>query len=177
MYILPIIGISNSGKTTAIKYTMKHLIELEESQVVYVSFKKLHNNDDTYDKEELIKLIDYSIDKGVTSDRNIGCIVVKYKDKTIGLTSYGDSLDVIKKNFNDAILAANNKLDLFVCARHCNNDIYREFENFGMDVSIELTDHVCSRRTFEDDKEAWLRDNEEKGRLIFEQIKSSLFAE
>lgn len=71
MYIIPLIGVSNSGKTSAIKYAMIELLSLSESRIIY--FSKYRRNDKGFnsDKREVIKFIKDDIDKGLKCDINI----------------------------------------------------------------------------------------------------------
>lgn len=140
MNVFYIKGKSNSGKTGSIKHAMKMLLERKDSSVLYV-FRIPR------DKKSLIKRINDSIRDGLNSDTNIGLVVIQIKDKTIGITTYGDSLKEIRTNLSRAIEVTQGKLDVFVCARHDNNDIEMELNEFVSRVgSIVVNEPIPSKR-------------------------------
>ena len=168
-------GPSNSGKSGAIKYTMKMLLGLEGSVVLYVS--SFHRKDRGYhcDKDYLIEHISTSIEAGLTADRNIGLVILEIKGKIIGLTTYGDSLsNEIKPYFLDAVKVSKGKLDAFICARHDKNNVAEQFATFANDFQVvepaipsEGMDKKAGMTAFDED-------NMRKGKELFEQIVAEL---
>ena len=147
MKAITLVGKSNSGKTGSIKHTMRMLIESDKCEVIFVSFYRRKDKGFHCDKDELLNHINRKIEEGLTGDRNIGAIVVNYKGKLVGLTTYGDSLDDIRYNLQDALKAAGGKLDVFVCARHDENKLKREYKYITNNLTIfELVDPIPSDR-------------------------------
>lgn len=68
----------------------------------------------------------------VTEKKGIGdlTIAVRYKNKIIGVTSYGDSLKSQILPAADTILNKCGGCDIFVCGRHERNDLEVEFKAY-----------------------------------------------
>lgn len=125
MKIIGLIGKSNSGKTSALKYLMTKILEQKGVEVLYSSWRR-----SAITPEELVKTI---INNWGTPKGNIHnlTIAVKYKGKIIGITSFGDSL---KYEIIPAIEKIINKCggcDIFVCGRHDRNSLDEEFKNYS----------------------------------------------
>lgn len=84
MKVIGLIGKSNSGKTSALKYLMIKILEQEGIEVLYTSYRYK-----SITPENLIKKIRERWGKERIGDLTIA---VRYKNKIIGVTSYGDSL-------------------------------------------------------------------------------------
>lgn len=163
MNVFYIRGVSNSGKTGSIKHAMIMLLERKDSSVLYI-FRKPR------DKKSLIKRINDSIRDGLNSDTNIGLVVIQIKDKTIGITTYGDSLNEITTNLSKAIEITKGKLDAFVCARHDKNDVEMELNEFVSRVgSIVVNEPIHSKR-IEGNAADYNKANHKKGTKLYRCI-------
>lgn len=124
MKVIGLIGKSNSGKTSALKYLMIKILEQEGIEVLYTSYRYK-----SITPENLIKKIR---ERWITEKQGIGdlTIAVRYKNKIIGVTSYGDSLKSQILPAADTILNKCGGCDIFVCGRHERNDLEVEFEAY-----------------------------------------------
>ncbi len=168
MELVIISGASNSGKTGAIKHTIKYFLELEETRIVYVSCFRSNENRYNCKKEYLLSHINTSIEIGLHSDRNIGLVILEYKGSIIGISTYGDSLPKIKGYLNTSMNVTEYNLDVFVCGRHDNNEPLREFAEWINDFKAEnVIPSKGIKNGSDEDKD---RANAEKGKKLFDRI-------
>lgn len=169
MNVYTVVGVSNSGKTGAIKHAMINMIEKEECSVLYAScFRK---RDEKYhcDKTRLINYIYTSIEEGLISDRNIKLVLLQYRDKMVGLTTYGDAFGDIYDSYVRGMDVSSKKMDLFVCARHDNNDVEVEFKRMGCIVK-QIARTRKKKADKGSDKRIFDQENKKKGKEIFQDI-------
>ena len=124
MKIIGLIGKSNSGKTSALKYLMLKILEQKGVEVLYSS------RHPGTTPAELSKTI---IHNWVTPKGNV-CnltIAVKYKDKIVGITSFGDSLKYEILPALEKIIDKCGGCDIFVCGRHERNNLDEEFKDYS----------------------------------------------
>lgn len=123
MKVIGLIGKSNSGKTSALKYLMIKILEQEGIEVLYTSYRYK-----SITPENLIKKI-----RERWGEKRIGdlTIAVRYKNKIIGVTSYGDSSKSQILPAPDTILNKCDGCDIFVCGRHKINDLKVEFKAYN----------------------------------------------
>ncbi len=122
MKVIGLFGKSNSGKTSALKFLMIKILEQEGIEVLYTSYRYK-----SITPENLIKKIRERWGKERIGDLTIA---VRYKNKIIGVTSYGDSLKSQILPAADTILNKCGGCDIFVCGRHGRNDLEVEFEAY-----------------------------------------------
>ena len=103
---------------------MIKILEQEGVEVLYTSYRYK-----SITPENLIKKIR---ERWITEKQGIGdlTIAVRYKNKIIGVTSYGDSLKSQILTAADTILNKCGGCDIFVCGRHERNDLEVEFEAY-----------------------------------------------
>ncbi len=168
MNILPLCGKSNSGKNSAIKFAVKFLLEHDSTSIIYTSCFRRADESQKYDKQRLISFVDESIETGLDADINISLIILKYNDKIIGFTTYGDSFSDIEKVFLRAISLTQNKMDIFVCARHEKNNILDEFK--ALTNNPKVLESVISDRSRFNDRLIWEDENKLKGEKLANRI-------
>lgn len=137
MKIIGLIGKSNGGKTSALKYLMLKILEQKGVEVLYSSWHR-----SVIASEKLTKTI---IHNWVTHKGNV-CnltIAVKYKDKIVGITSFGDSLKYEIIPALEKIIDKCGGCDIFVCGRHKTNNLDEEFKNY----SPAKTERVAQKHT------------------------------
>ena len=105
--------------------------------IEYVSCFRRKDKGFHSDKDYLIGHLETSIEKGLAADINIGLIILSYKGKTIGFTTYGDAKADVRNNYETALRYTNGQLDLFICARHADNDVRTE-----LDKSEEIISNI-----------------------------------
>lgn len=164
MVCIVVSGVSNSGKTGSIKHAIKKFLEMDDTVIEYVSCSRRKDKGFHSDKDYLIGHLETSIEKGLAADINIGLIILSYKGKTIGFTTYGDAKADVRNNYETALRYTNGQLDLFICARHADNDVRTELDKSEEIISnIEI---IPSKRMDNTDKEAWNAYNIEKSERI-----------
>ena len=134
MEIIAVVGESNSGKNGSIMHAMKRIVGLQQSVVLYASCLKGGDRKNPKDKNALVRIIDERIEAALKSDRNIDRIIVEYKKKTIALTTYGDSIGDIKQSLAKSVKEVDGKIDVFICARHSNNNVEEELQNENLKI-------------------------------------------
>lgn len=133
MKVIGLIGKSNSGKTSALKYLMIKILEQKGVEVLYSSWHR-----SAITPEELGNSIMHNWDTPKGSIRNL-TIAVKYKDKIVGVTSFGDSL---KYEIIPALEKTIDKCggcDIFVCGRHDINNLDEEFKHYSPIETEKIT--------------------------------------
>lgn len=170
MIITAVIGKSNSGKASTIKYAMKNLLEFEGSAVLYFSRYPKRYRDGCEDKKDLVRYLNKRIIKGLSAERDIGLLLIRCNDMIVGLTTYGDCFKDIKNNYLKAMELSSEKMSIFVCARHANNNVKKEF------ITDELADGLDAVECIESKglsklnvKEEWNQNNRKNVRKIFEK--------
>ncbi len=137
MKVIGLIGKSNSGKTSALKYLMIKILEQKGVEVLYSSWRR-----SAIAPEELGNSIMHNWDTPKGSIRNL-TIAVKYKDKIVGVTSFGDSLKYEIIPALEKIIDKCGGCDIFVCGRHNRNNLDEEFK----DYSPIITNRVIQKYT------------------------------
>lgn len=125
MKIIGLIGKSNSGKTSSLKYSILQMLDLNEIIILYSS--RLFSDNPKQLKENIL-------DNWQTETGHIRDITVffEYKEKKICVTTYGDSLKDILSALN-TIIKRFDGCDIFVCSRHENNSLEEEFYDYNID--------------------------------------------
>ena len=168
MRIFSVVGVSSSGKNGIIKHAMKALLSKKETEVVY--FSPFRNK--VSSKKEIKSFVTQSIEDGLVSDRNIKILVISIDDKTIGLTTYGDSIKDIFFALNTAQKKIKEKtgkrLDYFVCARHEINDIRDEFLEKCKPQDDILT--IKSIKLKSNSKDEWDIINKKQAKKLLEKM-------
>lgn len=125
MKIIGLIGKSNSGKTSSLKYSILQMLDLHEIKTLYSS--RLFSNNPKQLKENILD--NWQTEAGHIKDITV---LLEYKGKKICITTYGDSLNDIISALN-TIIKRFDGCDIFVCGRHANNSLEVEFENYSVD--------------------------------------------
>lgn len=125
MKIIGLIGKTNSGKTSALKYLMIKILEQKGVEVLYSSWHR-----SAITSEELAETIINNWDTPKGNIHNL-TIAVKYKDKIVGVTSFGDSLKYEIIPTLEKIIDKCGGCDIFVCGRHERNNLDEEFKNYS----------------------------------------------
>lgn len=125
MEIIGLIGKSNSGKTSSLKYLILNLLDLDEIKILYSS--RLFSESPKQLKENILD--NWKTETGHIKDITV---LLEYKGKKIGITTYGDSLNDILSALN-TIIKRFDGCDIFVCGRHANNSLEEEFYDYNID--------------------------------------------
>lgn len=125
MKIIGLIGKSNSGKTSSLKYLILNLLDLDEIKILYSS--RLFSESPKQLKENILN--NWKTETGHIKDITV---LLEYKGKKIGITTYGDSLNDILSALN-TIIKRFDGCDIFVCSRHENNSLEEEFYDYNID--------------------------------------------
>ncbi len=125
MKIIGLIGKSNSGKTSSLKYLILNLLDLDEIRILYSS--RWFSNEPKQLKENILD--DWQTETGHIRDITV---LLEYKGKKICVTTYGDSLKDIISALNK-IIEKFGGCDIFVCGRHANNSLEEEFYDYNVD--------------------------------------------
>lgn len=133
MKIIGLIGKSNSGKTSSLKYLMLKILDQKGVEILYSSNRRVAS---PAELKESIK------NNWITPDGTVRdlTIAVKYKNKIIGITSFGDALkhDIIRSL--KKVIEKCGRCDIFVCGRHERNILDEEFEVFSP-IKTERINH------------------------------------
>lgn len=156
MKIIGLIGKSNSGKTSSLKYSILQMLDLNEIKILYSS--GLFSDNPKQLKENIL-------DNWQTETGHIRDITVffEYKEKKICVTTYGDSL----KDILSALNKINNRFDgcdIFVCGRHANNSLEEEFYNYNVDEFYSIPKKRSSSEKYYDSE------NTSTGKTLIECI-------
>ncbi len=130
MKIIGLIGKSNSGKTSSLKYLILNLLDLAEIKILYSS--RLFSDKPKQLKENILD--NWQTETGHIRDITV---LLEYEEKKICITTYGDSLNDIISALNKI----NNRFDgcdIFVCGRHANNSLEEEFYVYNADKSYTV---------------------------------------
>ena len=156
MFIIPLVGKSNSGKTSCIKYLIIKMLEIEEVEVLYTSkFSSSKTN-----KNELMHLIKEPWD-GKNASLDI-TVFLKYKEKLIYITTNGDYLKDILRNLNNMI-KKHGKIDICVCGRHECNDVEKEFLAYHIDNVVCVDKERATNSDFD-------KENQNTANKLFSEI-------
>ena len=138
MKIIGLIGKSNSGKTSALKYLMIKILEQKGVEVLYSSWHR-----SAITPEELGNSIMHNWDTSKGNVCNL-TIAVKYKDKIVGITSYGDSLKYEIIPALEKIIDKCGGCDIFVCGRHDRNNLDEEFKHYSPVKNERITQKLTN---------------------------------
>lgn len=144
MKIIGLIGKSNSGKTSSLKYSILQMLDLNEIKILYSS--RLFSDNPKQLKENIL-------DNWQTETGHIRDITVffEYKEKKICVTTYGDSLKDILSALN-TIIKRFDSCDIFVCGRHANNSLEEEFSDYKVNkISKIPKNRSLSNENYNDD--------------------------
>ena len=128
MKVITLIGKTNSGKTSSLKYCFLEMLGSNDFKLVW---KSKHFFDD---KEEIKKDI---LDNWKTkSQKSVSDIsgVFEYKGKHIFVVSIGDSITDIRKQLENR-LHQYPDIDLFICSRHEEGQIYKDLALRNLTIS------------------------------------------
>lgn len=125
MKIIGLIGKSNSGKTSSLKYSILQMLNLDEIKILYSS--RLFSDNPKQLKENILD--NWQTETGHIRDITV---LLEYKGKKICVTTYGDSLKDILSALN-TIIKRFDGCDIFVCGRHANNSLEEEFYDYNID--------------------------------------------
>lgn len=143
MKIIGLIGKSNSGKTSSLKNLILNLLDLNEINVLYSSrmFSK--------DAEQLKKNISDNWKTETGHIRDI-TVLLEYKGKKIGVTTYGDSIKDIFSALK-TIIKRFGGCDIFVCGRHANNSLEKEFKDYANEFYTIPKERASSDEKYNDE--------------------------
>ena len=163
MKVIVLQGKTNSGKSSSLKYCFIEMLKDRRFTLLWKSRKQYDDNN------AIIKDIgdNWQNDTG-TYVRDISG-VFEYNGKIIFIVTIGDSIEDIKKQLNYRI-AAEGKIDLFLCSRHNNNDINAELADMNLDISNVIT--ISKSR--ETDVKKYKSANKETGKVLFDEIVNQL---
>ena len=128
MKVITLIGKTNSGKTSSLKYCFLEMLGSNDFKLVW---KSKHFFDD---KEEIKKDI---LDNWKTkSQKGVSDIsgVFKYKGKHIFVVSIGDSITDIRKQLENRLYQYPD-IDMFICSRHEEGQIYKDLALRNLTIS------------------------------------------
>lgn len=160
MYIIPLVGKSNSGKTSSIKHLIIKMLGIEGIEIIYTSkFSKSKAN-----KNELIDLI-----KDPWDGKNAGLditVLLKYEGKRIYITTNGDCIKDILNNLKN-VIEKYGTVDICVCGRHKYNQIKREFSAYSCIVGNVIKKERAINGDFD-------KENRKTGKELFSEIENVL---
>lgn len=136
MKIIGLIGKSNSGKTSSLKYSILQMLNLDEIKILYSS--RLFSNNPKQLKENILD--NWQTETGHIRDITV---LLEYKEKKICITTYGDSLKDILSALN-TIIKRSDGCDIFVCGRHANNSLEEEFYDYNADDFYQIAKERAS---------------------------------
>ena len=125
MKIIGLIGKSNSGKTSSLKHLILNMLDLDEIKILYSS--RLFSNNPKQLKDNILD--NWETETGHIRDITV---LLEYKGRKICITTYGDSLIDILHALNKVIKTFGG-CNIFVCGRHANNCLEKEFSNYKVD--------------------------------------------
>lgn len=160
MYIIPLVGKSNSGKTSSIKYLIIRMFGIEDVEVIYTS--KFSNSKSN--KNELISLINNPWD-GKDAGLDI-TVLLKYKGKRIYITTNGDCIKDILNNLEN-VIEKYGTVDICLCGRHKHNDIEKEFSAYPIDGVSMVEKERAVNGNFDEE-------NKKTGNELFSKIEKIL---
>jgi len=143
MKIIGLIGKSNSGKTSSLKYSILQMLDLPEIKVLYSS--RMFSND----TEQLKKNIKDNWKTETGHIRDI-TVLLEYNGTKIGVTSYGDSLKDILSALK-TIIKRFDGCDIFVCGRHANNSLEKEFKDYANNFDTIPKERASSEENYDDE--------------------------
>lgn len=144
MKIIGLIGKSNSGKTSSLKHLILNMLDLDEIKILYSS--RLFSNNPKRLKENILD--NWQTETGHIKDITV---LLEYKGKKIGITTYGDSLNDILSALN-TIIKRFDGCDIFVCSRHENNSLEEEFYDYNIDKFYSIPKERASSEGNYDDE-------------------------
>ncbi len=130
MKVITLIGKTDSGKTSSLKYCFLEMLGSDDFKLIW---KSKHFFDD---KEQIKK----DIFDNWESKTNVSDIsgVFEYKGKYIFIVTIGDSGTDIKNQLENRIKKcsdANIDIDMFICSRHEEGQIYNDLETLNINIS------------------------------------------
>ena len=150
----------NSGKTSSLKYLILNVLNWSGISVEYVSRYSAHTPDEVKEKIQT----SWHTLGGAVSDLSI---VVRYKEKRIAITSYGDSFKDEIAPFLGKVITRFGKCDVFVCGRHKRNNPAMEFAAYSPKVKIVKKERVPDSKDYDNA-------NKQTGKELFEEMQSLL---
>lgn len=158
MKVITLIGKTNSGKTSSLKYCFLEMLGSNDFKLVW---KSKHFFDD---KEEIKKDI---LDNWKTkSQKSVSDIsgVFEYKGKHIFVVSIGDSITDIRKQLENR-LHQYPDIDMFICSRHEEGQIYKDLALRNLTISeIPI---IKDRASNLDEYDC---ENKKSGKEVFDKI-------
>lgn len=158
MKVITLIGKTNSGKTSSLKYCFLEMLGSDDFKLIW---KSKHFFDD---KEEIKKDI---LDNWKTkSQKGVSDIsgVFEYKGEHIFVVSIGDSITDIRKQVENRLYQYPD-IDMFICSRHEEGQIYKELALCNLTVSEIPIIKDRARNPNEYDCE-----NKKSGKEVFDKI-------
>lgn len=160
MKVITLIGKTNSGKTSSLKYCFLEMLGSDDFKLIW---KSKHFFDD---KEQIKK----DILDNWESETNVSDIsgVFEYKGKYIFIVTIGDSGTDIRKQLKNRIEKcsdANIDIDMFICSRHEEGQINEDLAPLSLNIS-EI--HIIKDRASNPDE--YERENKKSGKEVFNKI-------
>ncbi len=158
MKVITLIGKTDSGKTSSLKYCFLKMLGSNDFKLVW---KSKHFFDD---KEEIKKDI---LDNWKTkSQKGVSDIsgVFEYKGKHIFVVSIGDSITDIRKQLENRLYQYPD-IDMFICSRHEEGQIYKDLALRNLTISEIPIIKDRARNPNEYDCE-----NKKSGKEVFDKI-------
>lgn len=158
MKVITLIGKTNSGKTSSLKYCFLEMLGSNDFKLIW---KSKHFFDD---KEEIKKDI---LDNWKTkSQKGVSDIsgVFKYKGKHIFIVSIGDSITDIRNQLKNRQKQYPD-IDMFICSRHKEGKIHEELATLNLNVfEIPI---IKDRASNPDEYDC---ENKKSGKEVFDKI-------
>ena len=158
MKVITLIGKTNSGKTSSLKYCFLEMLGSDDFKLIW---KSKHFFDD---KEEIKKDI---LDNWKTkSQKGVSDIsgVFEYKGEHIFVVSIGDSITDIRKQVENRLYQYPD-IDMFICSRHEEGQIYKDLALRNLTISeISI---IKDRASNPDEYDC---ENKKSGKEVFDKI-------
>lgn len=162
MKVITLIGKTNSGKTSSLKYCFLEMLGSDDFKLIW---KSEHFFDDKEEiKKDILDNWETKSQKGVSDISG----VFEYKGKYIFIVTIGDSITDIRKQLKNRIEKcsdANIDIDMFICSRHEEGQIYEDLALLTKNIS-EIP--IIKDRASNSDE--YDRENKKSGKEVFDKI-------
>lgn len=158
MKVITLIGKTNSGKTSSLKYCFLEMLGSNDFKLIW---KSKHFFDDKEGiKKDILDNWRTKSQKGVSDISG----VFKYKGKHIFVVSIGDSITDIRKQLENRLYQYPD-IDMFICSSHEEGRIYKELALRNLTISeIPI---IKDRASNPDEYDC---ENKKSGKEVFDKI-------
>lgn len=158
MKVITLIGKTNSGKTSSLKYCFLEMLGSNDFKLIWKSKHFFDDKEKT--KKDILDNWKIKSQKGVSDISG----VFKYKGKHIFIVLIGDSITDIRKQLENRLYQYPD-IDMFICSRHEEGQIYKELALRNLTISeIPI---IKDRASYPDEYDC---ENKKSGKEVFDKI-------